>query len=37
LGRRVLSVVARLPEEFKGPFLELRFGFYYNLDPEKQR
>lgn len=26
-----------LPKEFKGPFLELRFGFYYNLDPEKQR
>ena len=24
-----------LPKEFKGPFLELRFGFYYNLDPEK--
>ena len=26
-----------LPKEFKGPFLELRFGFYYNLDPDKQR
>ena len=26
-----------LPKEFKGPFLELRFGFYYNLDPYKQR
>ena len=25
-----------LPKEFKGPFLELRFGFYYNLDPNKQ-
>ena len=25
-----------LPKEFKGPFLELRFGFYYNLDPDKQ-
>lgn len=25
-----------LPREFKGPFLELRFGFYYNLDPSKQ-
>jgi outer membrane biosynthesis protein TonB len=24
-----------LPKEFKGPFLELRFGFYYNLDPNK--
>ena len=24
-----------LPKEFKGPFLELRFGFYYNLDPDK--
>jgi outer membrane biosynthesis protein TonB len=24
-----------LPREFKGPFLELRFGFYYNLDPNK--
>jgi TonB family protein len=24
-----------LPKEFKGPFLELRFGFYYNLDPSK--
>ena len=26
-----------LPKEFKGPFLELRFGFYYNLDPDKLR
>jgi TonB family protein len=26
-----------LPKEFKGPFLELRFGFFYNLDPDKQR
>jgi TonB family protein len=26
-----------LPKEFKGPFLELRFGFYYNADPEKIR
>ena len=26
-----------LPKEFKGPFLELRFGFYYNLDPDKFR
>jgi TonB family protein len=26
-----------LPKEFKGPFLELRFGFYYNLDPGKER
>ena len=26
-----------LPKDFKGPFLELRFGFYYNLDPEKFR
>jgi TonB family protein len=24
-----------LPKAFKGPFLELRFGFYYNLDPDK--
>ena len=24
-----------LPKEFKGPFLELRFGFYYNLDPRQ--
>ena len=24
-----------LPKNFKGPFLELRFGFYYNLDPYK--
>jgi outer membrane biosynthesis protein TonB len=24
-----------LPKEFKGPFLELRFGFYYNLNPDK--
>ena len=24
-----------LPKNFKGPFLELRFGFYYNLDPDK--
>ena len=26
-----------LPKDFKGPFLELRFGFYYNLDPDKFR
>jgi TonB family protein len=26
-----------LPKEFKGPYLELRFGFYYNLDPDKFR
>jgi TonB family protein len=26
-----------LPKEFKGPFLELRFGFFYNLDPSKSR
>jgi TonB family protein len=26
-----------LPKEFKGKFLELRFGFYYNLDPDKLR
>jgi hypothetical protein len=26
-----------LPKDFKGKFLELRFGFYYNLDPDKQR
>jgi TonB family protein len=26
-----------LPKEFKGKFLELRFGFYYNLDPDKFR
>jgi TonB family protein len=26
-----------LPKEFKGPFLELRFGFYYNTDPDKIR
>ncbi|HEV2274679.1 MAG TPA: energy transducer TonB [Acidobacteriaceae bacterium] len=25
-----------LPKDFKGPFLELRFGFYYNLDPKQQ-
>lgn len=25
-----------LPREFKGPFLELRFAFFYNLDPSKQ-
>ena len=24
-----------LPQGFKGPFLELRFGFYYNIDPDK--
>jgi TonB family protein len=24
-----------LPKEFTGPFLELRLGFYYNLDPNK--
>jgi TonB family protein len=26
-----------LPKDFKGTFLELRFGFYYNLDPDKFR
>ena len=26
-----------LPREFKGPFLELRFGFFYNVDPSKAR
>jgi TonB family protein len=26
-----------LPKDFKGKFLELRFGFYYNLDPDKYR
>jgi outer membrane biosynthesis protein TonB len=26
-----------LPKEFKGPFLELRFGFFYNTDPDKIR
>ena len=26
-----------LPSEFKGPYLELRFGFYYNTDPDKLR
>jgi TonB family protein len=26
-----------LPKNFKGSFLELRFGFYYNLDPDKFR
>jgi TonB family protein len=26
-----------LPKEFKGPFLELRFGFYYNINPDKIR
>jgi outer membrane biosynthesis protein TonB len=26
-----------LPKAFKGPYLELRFGFYYNLDPYKSR
>jgi TonB family protein len=24
-----------LPKDFKGPYLELRFGFYYNVDPDK--
>jgi TonB family protein len=24
-----------LPTEFTGPFLELRLGFYYNVDPNK--
>jgi TonB family protein len=24
-----------LPKDFKGPFLELRFGFYYNTEPDK--
>lgn len=31
------SPYPRLPKEFKGPFLELRFGFYYNTDPDKIR
>lgn len=26
-----------LPSQFRGPFLELRFGFFYNIDPSKQR
>jgi TonB family protein len=26
-----------LPKDFRGPFLELRFGFFYNLDPDKFR
>ncbi len=26
-----------LPKAFKGPFLELRFGFYYNSEPDKIR
>jgi TonB family protein len=26
-----------LPKDFKGKFLELRFGFFYNLDPDKFR
>lgn len=26
-----------LPGQFKGPFLELRFGFYYNIDPYKNK
>jgi TonB family protein len=26
-----------LPKEFKGPFLELRFGFFYNIDLDKVR
>ncbi len=29
------SPYPRLPKEFKGPFLELRFGFFYNIDPDK--
>jgi TonB family protein len=31
------SPYPKLPKDFKGPFLELRFGFYYNLDPDKYR
>ncbi len=31
------SPYPRLPKEFKGSFLELRFGFYYNTDPDKIR
>ena len=31
------SPYPRLPQGFKGPFLELRFGFYYNMDPDKYR
>src|SRR3984885_3754051 len=26
-----------LPKDFKGPFLELRFGFFYNTQPDKIR
>jgi TonB family protein len=26
-----------LPKEFKGPYLELRFAFYYNIDPSQSR
>ena len=29
------SPYPRLPKDFKGPFLELRFGFFYNIDPDK--
>ena len=35
LGRNYRRLYPPLPKEFKGPFLELRFGFYYNLDPDK--
>jgi TonB family protein len=26
-----------LPKEFKGPYLALRFGFYYNIDPDTDK
>ena len=26
-----------LPKEFKGPYLALRFGFYYNIDPSMDK
>ena len=32
-GASPVSAIAL--RKFKGKFLELRFGFYYNLDPDK--
>jgi hypothetical protein len=26
-----------LPKDFKGPYLALRFGFYYNIKPEDEK
>jgi TonB family protein len=36
-GIKGASPYPPLPAEFTGPYVELRFGFFYNLDPDKFR